>query len=101
MAVRVWAETFYAWNRDNNGYRSAENLELLNRAAKQARASHLPAREIADVLYNLGSDLELRGELPQADVIFRQAIAAYLGHGGRSEQVSEAKGRARSGHAPV
>ena len=77
IAVRVWAETFYAWNRDNNGYRSAENLQLLNRAAQQARASHLPAREIADVLYNLGSDLELRGELPQADVLFRQAIDAY------------------------
>jgi len=77
MAVRVWAETFYAWNREDNGFRSAENVELLNRAVKDARASHLPARELADTLYNLGSDQELRGDLVQAQDSFRQALAEY------------------------
>jgi serine/threonine protein kinase len=77
MTARVWAETWYAWNRDNNGFRSVQNVELLERAVSQARASHLPMRELADVLYNFGSDLELRGELVRAEDIFHQAIAAY------------------------
>jgi tetratricopeptide (TPR) repeat protein len=77
MAVRVWAETFYAWNRENNGFRAPENLELLDRAVRQARASHLPSRELADVLYNFGSDLELRGEIEKAEQVFHQAIDAY------------------------
>ena len=77
IAVRVWAETFYAWNRDNNGYRTQENLELLQRAATQARASHLPAREVADVLYNLASDVELRGDLARSEALLRQALDAY------------------------
>jgi tetratricopeptide (TPR) repeat protein len=77
MAVRVWAETFYAWNREDNGFRTPENLELLKLAATQARASHLPAREIADVLYNLASDVELRGDLAQGAILFRQAVDAY------------------------
>jgi serine/threonine protein kinase len=77
MAARVWAETFYAWNRDNNGFRSAHNVELLERAVTQARASHLPRRELADVLYSFGGDLELRGELARSEDIFHQAIAAY------------------------
>jgi eukaryotic-like serine/threonine-protein kinase len=77
MTVRVWAETFYAWNRDNNGYRTAQNLQLLQRAATQARASHLPAREMADVLYSLASDVELRGDLVQSETLFRQVIEAY------------------------
>ena len=43
----------------------------------QARASHLPARELADVLYNLGSDLEVRGDVAGAQGAFRQALDAY------------------------
>ena len=77
MAVRVWAETFYAWHRDNNGFRAPRNLELLRLAVTQARASHLPARELADVLYNLGSDLEVRGDVAGAQGAFRQALDAY------------------------
>jgi hypothetical protein len=36
-AVRAWSAIFYAWNRDNNGYRSDENVRLLQFAVKECR----------------------------------------------------------------
>jgi serine/threonine-protein kinase len=76
-AVRVWSETYYAWNRDNNGFRSDENLRLLRSAAQEARDHNLSPHETADALYNLGSDLELRGSLDEAEQVFRQALQVY------------------------
>jgi serine/threonine protein kinase len=76
-AVRVWSEVYYAWNREDHGYRSDENLRLLEDAAKRAREANLPARETADVFYNLGEDLELRGRLDEADILFQQTLDVY------------------------
>jgi len=76
-SVRVWSAVFYAWNRDNNGYRSDENLRLLQNAAKECRDNHLPAHETADAYYMLGEDLELRGRLDEAEQSFNQALDVY------------------------
>jgi eukaryotic-like serine/threonine-protein kinase len=76
-AVRAWSEVFFAWNRDNNGYRSDENLRLLQAAAQECRDSNLPERETANVLYMLGEDLELRGSLDEAEQTFNQALQVY------------------------
>ena len=54
-AVRVWSAVYYAIYRDEMGYRSDENLRLLEFAAKESRDGNLPSHEIADVLYNLGT----------------------------------------------
>jgi tetratricopeptide (TPR) repeat protein len=75
--VRVWSEIYYAWNRDNNGFRNDENLRLLELAVKQSRNNDLAPRETADALYNLGSDLELRGRLGEAEQAFQQALQVY------------------------
>ncbi len=78
-AVRVWSAMFYAWNRENNGYRSDENVRLLESAVKESRANQLSPRETADALYTLGEDLELRGRLDEAEQDFNQALLVYAG----------------------
>ena len=75
--VKVWSAIDYAWNRDNEGYRSDENLRLLRYAAKESQDSNLPPRETANAFYNLGEDLELRGFLDDSEVAFNQALAVY------------------------
>jgi tetratricopeptide (TPR) repeat protein len=77
-AVRVWSAVYYAINRDQMGFRSDENLRLLEFAAKESREHNLPNHEIADVLYNLGLDLEWRGRLDEAEPIFNRALQVYL-----------------------
>jgi serine/threonine-protein kinase len=76
-AIRVWSAIFYAWNRDNNGYRSDENLRLLRAAVNDSRNNNLSPRETADALWNLGEDLELRGNLDEAESAFNGAMQVY------------------------
>jgi serine/threonine protein kinase len=76
-AVRAWSAIFYAWNRDNNGYRSDENVRLLQFAVKESRENNLSPRETADALYTWGEDLELRGQLDEAERAFEEALQVY------------------------
>lgn len=75
--VRIWCEVFYAWNRDNSGFRDDANLHLLERAVKEAEENHLPSHETANTLINLGQDQELRGSYQRAQQSFQKALAAY------------------------
>jgi serine/threonine-protein kinase len=76
-AVRVWSAIFYAWNRDNNGYRTDENVRLLQFAVKESQDNNLSPRETADAIYTLGEDLELRGRLDEAEQAFNKALLVY------------------------
>jgi len=76
-SVRAWSAVFYAWNRDNSGFRSDENLRLLQYAAKECKDNKLSDRETAGVLYMLGEDLELRGRLDEAEQDFNAALDVY------------------------
>jgi len=76
-SVRAWSAVFYAWNRDNEGFRSDENLRLLEYAAKECKDNNLSERETADVLYRLGEDQELRGKLDEAEKNFNAALDVY------------------------
>lgn len=76
-AIKVRAAMYYAVNRENNGFRSDENMQLLQYAAREARQNQLPLHEAADALYSLGSDLELRGLLDQAEPYYQQALQIY------------------------
>ncbi|MGA3127399.1 MAG: serine/threonine-protein kinase [Candidatus Korobacteraceae bacterium] len=76
-SVRVWSAVYYAWNRENNGFRSDENMRLLEFAVKECREYNLPSHETADALYNLGAVLELRGNLDEAERTFSEALQAY------------------------
>lgn len=75
--VRMWSAIYYAWDRDNSGFRDDNNLHLLEYAVKVAEENHLPAHDTADALDNLGQDQELRGNLPLARQTFQSALAAY------------------------
>ena len=75
--VRVWSEIYYAANRENNGFRSDENLRLLEAAVKESRDRHLPERETAYAIYMLASDFEVRGQLDEAERLINEAIAIY------------------------
>ena len=76
-SVRVWSEIYYAANRENNGFRSEENLKLLQAAVNEAQSKHLPERETAYALYTLASDDEELGKLDEADKLIHQAIVIY------------------------
>jgi hypothetical protein len=76
-AVRVWSVIYYAWNRENNGFRNDENVRLLQFAVKESRDHNLSPRETADALDNLGSDLELHGRMDEAEQASTQALQVY------------------------
>ena len=77
QTVRVWSEIYYAANRENNGFRSDENVRLLESAVKESRERHLPERETAYAIYMLASDFEERGRLDEAEQLIHEAIAIY------------------------
>lgn len=76
-AVRVRSAMYYAVNRENSGFRTEENLKLLEYAANEARDKQLPPHEAADALYSLASDLELRGLIDQSLPLYQQALDIY------------------------
>ena len=76
-AVRVWSDVYFAQNRDNNGFRSDENLLLLESAVKEAQDHHLPERETASAMEALGEDLQVRGLLDESDRKFHAALQVY------------------------
>jgi serine/threonine-protein kinase len=77
--VRVLSELYFAFNEDNNGFTTDENLQLLQSAVKESRARKLPARETSLALYSLASDLYLRGRTLEAKPIFEQLLPLYEG----------------------
>jgi len=77
--VRVLAKLYYAFNEDNNGFTSDENLRLLRSAVDESREYHLPARETSLALYLLASDLYQRGRGLDAKLIFEQLLPLYKG----------------------
>jgi len=76
-SVRVWSEIYYAWNRENSGFRSDENVRLLREAVAEARRGNLSERETADVLYNWGQDFALRGDLKTASSLYTEVLGIY------------------------
>ncbi|MHB2009497.1 MAG: protein kinase domain-containing protein, partial [Acidobacteriaceae bacterium] len=76
-SVRAWSEIFYASNRENNGFRSEENLRLLESAVKESREHHLPERETAYAVYMLASDFEERGRMDEAERLINEDIHIY------------------------
>jgi len=78
-SAKVWSKVYYASNRERLGFRSDENLEMLQSAAKEAQADHaLPPHEVGDVLYSLGWDLKMRERYAESETVYRQALQIYL-----------------------
>jgi predicted Zn-dependent protease len=75
--VRVWSEIYYAMNREKNGYRTDDNLRILQNAASEARSQHLPERETAYAIYQLAEDYQVRGRMDEAEALLKEDIAIY------------------------
>ena len=76
-SVRAWSAVYYAWNRENSGFRSDENVKLLEYAAKQCRENNLSERETADVLYMQGQDQNIRGQLDDSEKTYKAVLDVY------------------------
>ena len=76
-SVRVWSQIYYAANRENTGFYNDGNLHLLQEAVAESHAGNLPEREMAYADYMLASDLEIRGQLDEAERLIREGISIY------------------------
>ena len=75
--VRVWAEDFYAYDRENLGMITDENIDLLRSAADEATRNYLPVHERAKAIYNLGTTLEYLGKLDEAAALYDEALSLF------------------------
>ena len=75
--ARVWSEIFYALDRDNSGYRTDDNLHMLEHAAQESLQSNFGSYETARILNNVGEDYEIRGLLDRAEQTFHEALRFY------------------------
>jgi eukaryotic-like serine/threonine-protein kinase len=76
--TRVWTEIYYASNRDRLGFKTEENLKMLQAAAVLAETSNvLPPHEVGDVLYTLGWDLKNRDRYTESEAAYNRALAVY------------------------
>ena len=73
--VRVRAADYYAWDRENSGFFSDEDLSLLRYAADEARRNNLPMHEKADAIHELANNLLFRGHLDEAQRLEDEALA--------------------------
>jgi tetratricopeptide (TPR) repeat protein len=76
--VRVWTGIYYASNRDRLGFKTEENLKLLQAAAVVAESGNvLPPHEVGDVLYTLGWDLKNRERYAESEAVYNRTLAVY------------------------
>ncbi len=74
---RVLIEDMYAHNREDNGFRSDENVRLLRDALHISEINHLPERETASAMTYLALAVEDHGNLPEAESLLRQTLEIY------------------------
>jgi tetratricopeptide (TPR) repeat protein len=77
--VRIWTDIYYASNRERLGFKTEENLRLLQSAAVVAETQNvLPPHEVGDVLYSLGWDLKIRERYAESEAVYNRALAVYM-----------------------
>jgi serine/threonine-protein kinase len=76
-SVRVWSDIYYAANLEKTGFRTDDNLGLLQSAVKECHEYQLPERETAFATYQLAEDYEVRGRLNEAAQLIQEDIDIY------------------------
>ena len=76
-SVRVWSDIYYAANLEKTGFRTNDNLSLLQAAVKECHEYQLPERETAFATYQLAEDYEVRGRLNEAAQLIQEDIDIY------------------------
>ncbi len=74
--VRALVENFFAFNEENSGFKSDENVRLLRSAVKESNAQHL-SHESTLALASLASVLFMRGQTQEAKSIYEQLLPIY------------------------
>lgn len=77
LANRIEIQGEYAYLRETDGLHAEDTLRILEENLAQARAAHLPDNILAVQAVRLGSVLQSRGRLEDANVLFAQSQAMY------------------------
>jgi serine/threonine protein kinase len=75
--VRADCDTFYAFYRDNLGFRTDENLRLLKEAVDLERKSNQPPTELANTIRMLADDYVDRSDPAHAEPYLMDAMKVY------------------------
>jgi serine/threonine protein kinase len=75
--ARVMIEIFYAANQEDEGFRTEENLNLLQAAVKEAQSPEVSENERALATLTLAEALGPRGGVVEEDRLTQQALAIY------------------------
>jgi serine/threonine protein kinase/tetratricopeptide (TPR) repeat protein len=70
---RIGIEILYAENLENAGFRTDENIRLLESAVAESRSSGVPEHELAFALLSLSDKLNPRGRLDEAESTLKEA----------------------------
>jgi len=76
-SARVHIESFYARNQEDEGFRTDENIRLMEAAVKEAHTARLPDDEVAEAELNLAEALGPRGRLQEEEHLTEDALAIY------------------------
>jgi serine/threonine protein kinase len=76
-SVRVYIETFYASNEENEGFRTDENINLLEAAVHESRVKDVPENERAFAELMLADALGTRGRLLEKMALLQDAREIY------------------------
>ncbi len=76
-SARIQIEVFYAANQEDEGFRTDENVNLLEAAVKEAHSQNVSENELADATLNLAEVLGPRGRLQEEDKLTREALDIY------------------------
>jgi serine/threonine protein kinase len=76
-AVRVWIEIFYASDEEDEGFRTDENMHLLEAAEREARGQDVPENERAYAKLMLADALGPRGRLQEQLAMTQGAKEIY------------------------
>jgi serine/threonine protein kinase/tetratricopeptide (TPR) repeat protein len=75
--VRVYIETFYASNQEDEGFRTDENINLLEAAVRESREKDVPENERAFAELMLADALGTRGRLSEKIALLQSARDIY------------------------
>ena len=76
---RIRIEILYAENLEDAGFRTDQNIQLLEAAVAESRSSHVPEHDLANALVSLSEKLNPRGRVDEAEADLREAAAIYGG----------------------
>jgi serine/threonine protein kinase len=74
---RIWADIAFAEVRENPGAQAPENLAALREAVALSTPSQATPHLRAEAQYALASDLEIRGQMAEAEALIRNDLAIY------------------------